>query len=109
MTDSSAVAASSTLVSNGNWFERIAIVALLTVLADWLFFRQHVGVSLALFIVAVPPCRSRPHRRCRRPTPYAVVLVAALLPSLEDINVISVLITAVFGIGCFSRSAWPAR
>ena len=104
MTDSSAVAASPTLVSNGNWFERIVIVALLTALADWLFFRQHVGVSLALFIVALATAvLAANHTRAdaREPTPYAVILVAALLPSLEDINVMSVLVAA-FGIGCFA-------
>src|SRR4029453_17509981 len=91
MTDSSAVATSPTLVRNGNWFERIAIVALLTALADWLFFRQHVGLSLALFIVALATAvLAANHTRAdaREPTPYAVVLVAALLPSLEDINVV---------------------
>ena len=104
MTDSSAVAASPTLVSNGNWFERIVIVALLTALADWLFFRQHVGVSLVLFIVALATAvLAANHTRAdaREPTPYAVVLVAALLPSLEDTNVMSVLVAA-FGIGCFA-------
>jgi hypothetical protein len=104
MTDSSAAAASLAVVSNRNWFERIAIVALLTALADWLFFRQHVGVSFALFIVALATAvLAANHTRAdaRDPTPYAVVLIAALLPSLEDINVMSVLIAA-FGIGCFA-------
>lgn len=104
MTDSSAVAASPALVSNGNWFERIALVALLTALADWLFFRQHVGVSLALFILVLATAvLAANHARAdsRNPTPYLVILIAALLPSLEDINVMSVLIAA-FGIGCFA-------
>jgi hypothetical protein len=104
MTDSSAAAASPTLVSNGNWLERIAIVALLTALADWLFFRQFVGISLTLFIAALAAAvlaASHTDADARAPTPYAVILVAALLPSLEDINVLSVLV-AVFGIGCFA-------
>src|SRR5262245_22240546 len=104
MTDSSAAAASPTLVSNGNWLEKIAIVALLTTLADWLFFRQYVGVSLTLFIAALAAAvlaANHTGADARNPTPYAVILVAALLPSLEDINVMSVLIAA-FGIGCFA-------
>ena len=105
MTDSSAVAASPTLVSNGNWPWRIAVVAILTALADWLFFRQHVGISLALFVArarrrraAGEPHRSKPPRAASL---YAGILVAALLPSLEDFNVMSVLIAAL-GIGCFA-------
>lgn len=103
MTDSSAVAANPTLVGS-NWFERIALVALLTALADFLFFRQYVGVSLVLFIIALAAAALAANHTgddARVPTPYAVILVAALLPGLEDINVMSVLIAA-FGIGCFA-------
>ena len=53
MTDSSAVAATPVLTSHDNWPWRIAVVAILTALADWLFFRQDVGVSLALFVFAL--------------------------------------------------------
>jgi hypothetical protein len=78
MTDSSAVAANPTLVSNGNWLERIAIVALLTALADWLFFRQYVGISLTLFVLALAAAvlaANHASAEARVPTPYAVILL----------------------------------
>ena len=53
MTDSSAVATNPTIPVRGGWPWRIALVAILTAFADWLFFRQVVGVSLALFVLAV--------------------------------------------------------
>jgi hypothetical protein len=103
MTDSSAVA-SPTLVSNSNWPWRIALVAILTALADWLFFRQHVGISFTLFIAALGVAvllANRTGAGHRARIVYAGILVAALLPSVESVNVMSVLI-AVFGIGCFA-------
>ena len=92
MTDSSALAASPTLVSNGNWFERIALVALLTALADWLFFRQHVGVSLVLFIVALATAvLAANHTREQMPAsppPTSSFWLRRCCQSLEDTNVI---------------------
>ncbi|HZO48041.1 MAG TPA: DUF4173 domain-containing protein [Xanthobacteraceae bacterium] len=104
MTDSSAVAASPTLVSSGNWPWRIAIVTLLAAFADWLFFRQYVGVSLALFIGALGVAvlvANGAGASGRERILYAGILVGATLPGFEDINVMSVLIAA-FGIGCFA-------
>jgi hypothetical protein len=104
MTDSSATAASPAIASHRNWLERIVIVALLTALADWLFFRQYVGVSLTLFIAVLAAAvlaANHTGADARNPAPYAVILVAALLPSLEDVNAMSVLIAA-FGIGWFA-------
>jgi Domain of unknown function (DUF4173) len=103
MTDSGAVA-SPTLVSNGNWPWRIALVAVLTALADWLLFRQHVGIAFTLFIVALGVAvllANRTGAGHRARMIYAGILVAALLPSVESVNVMSVLI-AMFGIGCFA-------
>ena len=62
---------------------------MLTALADWLFFRQAIGVSLTLFVLAVAAGvvlanRIDAHRRVLRL--YGVILVAALLPSFEDFN-----------------------
>src|SRR5262245_48004589 len=104
MTDSNAMAANPALVSNSNWPWRIAIVALLTVLADWLFFREYVGISLVLFVLALGIAVvlvNRTGAGLRARIIYAGILVAVLLPCLEDSNVMSVLI-AVFGIGCFA-------
>jgi hypothetical protein len=104
MTDSSAMAAGPTLVSQGNWPWRIALVALLTALADWLFIRQFVGISFTLFIVALGVAvllADRAGASLRQRIIYAGILIVALLPSAEAVNIISVLI-AVFGIGCFA-------
>jgi hypothetical protein len=110
MTDSSAVAASPAIVSNGNWPWRIAIVALLTALADWLFFRRFVGVSFVLFIFALGVAvllANRTGAGLREHIIYAGILIVALLPSIEDINAISALM-AVLGIACFALGVTAA-
>ena len=87
-----------------NWPWLLALVAILTALADWLFFRQAVGVSLTLFVLAlgVAVLLANGIATSRRGLLlYAGILVIAVFPSLEDFNVISVLI-AVLGIGVFA-------
>jgi hypothetical protein len=104
MTDGSAVAANPTIVSSNNWPWRIAVIAILTALADWLLFRQFVGIAFALFIAALGVAVLLVNRTAasgRARIVYAGILVVALLPSLESVNIISVLIAA-FGIGCFA-------
>jgi Domain of unknown function (DUF4173) len=104
MTDSSVAATNSTLAIPGRWPLRITIVAILTALADWLFFRQGIGVSLALFTVAVAGgvLIANPINANRRQLViYGGILFAALLPSVDDFSGISALIAA-FGIGCFA-------
>ena len=50
---SDAIATDSIPTARGGWPWQIAVVVILTALADWLFFRQVVGISLALFVLAV--------------------------------------------------------
>jgi hypothetical protein len=110
MTDSSAVAAAPVHVSKGNWPWRLALVAILTALADWLLFRQHVGIAFPIFILALAAAAllvNRTGAGLRARIVYAGVLVAAILPSLESVNIMSVLIAA-FGIGCFALGATGA-
>ena len=50
---SDVIATNSIASARSSWPWRIAVVVILTAFADWLFFRQIVGVSLALFVLAV--------------------------------------------------------
>lgn len=52
MTDSTAVTENPTLVGN-NWFERIALVALLTALADWLRVVPQIASFQANVIMSI--------------------------------------------------------
>jgi hypothetical protein len=109
--NSSASATSFPFSVLGNWPSRIAAVAVLTALADWLFFRQHVGLSLALFAVAVGAgvLLANPIEGDRRALlRYTGVLIIAILPSLEDFNVLSALV-AILGLGAFALGVAAAR
>jgi Domain of unknown function (DUF4173) len=111
MTDSgNAVATNPAVPIRESWPWRIALVVILTALADWLFFRQAIGVSLTLFVLAVAAGvllanRIDAHRRVLRI--YGIILFAALLPSFEDFNAMSALI-AVLGIACFALGVTAA-
>lgn len=110
MTDTSVIATSSILPVRGSWPWRIIIVAFLAALADWLFFRHVVGVSLALFVLAVAAgvlLANQIEASRREMLLYAGILVVAVLPSLEDFNVMSALIAAL-GTGCFALGATAA-
>jgi hypothetical protein len=105
MTDSSnVVATDSILPVRASWPLRIAIVAILTALADWLFFRQTIGLSLPLFILAVAASvllANRISASGRALLLCGGIHFAALLPSLEDFNFMSALMAAL-GIGGFA-------
>ena len=110
MTDSTVAATQSILPVPGSWPWRIALVVILTALADWLFFRQAIGVSLTLFVLTVAASvllANRIDANHRELLLYSGILVAAVLPSIEDFNVISGLMAAL-GIGCFALGATAA-
>jgi Domain of unknown function (DUF4173) len=100
-----AIAAARSIFSmRSQWPCRIAAVVILTALADWLFFRQSVGATLALFVVAIGlgvlfthPTEARRWKLL----PYLGVLIAAAIPVVEDVNVLSAPI-ATLGIACFA-------
>jgi hypothetical protein len=111
MTDN-CIAATATpahaLSSRDAW--SIALGAFLTVLADWLFFRQSVGISLALFVMAVSVSvllANRVEANRRTVLLHLGVLIVALLPLLEAVSVFSVLI-AVVGLAWFALSMTTA-
>src|SRR4029079_5246453 len=105
-----AIAPQPTVSVHGNWPWRIAVVAVLTALADWLFFRQVVGVSFALFVLAVGAgvlATNRIDVNVRAFLLHAGILAAAVLPVLEDFNVMSALI-ALVGIVVFALGVWAS-
>jgi hypothetical protein len=81
----------------GKWLIKMGSAAALVTLADWLLFRHAVGISLAIFAVAlaVAVMLAAPARAERRDLLLAsAVLVLALLPLIEEPNTLSVLILA---------------
>jgi Domain of unknown function (DUF4173) len=83
---------------------RIVLVIVLTMIADWLLFGQPVGISLALFVLAVAAgilAANRSETDIRTTLICSGLLVAAVLPLAEDVNVMTVL-SAAFGLGSFS-------
>ena len=110
MTDSTIVATNPPLSIPGSWPWRIALVAILTALTDWLFFRQAIGVSLTLFVLALAAgvlLANRIDASRRELQLYGGIFVTALLPSLDDFNVMSALMAAL-GIGCFALGVTAA-
>jgi Domain of unknown function (DUF4173) len=82
---------------------RIGLVVALTAIADWLLFDQPIGISLALFVLTVAAGIVAVHRGeigIGTTLVCGGLLVAAVLPLAEDVNVITVL-SAVFGLGGF--------
>lgn len=103
MTDNCIAATPAPAISSRDALS-IALGAVLTVLADWLFFRQSVGISLALFAVAVAVSvvlANRVEASRRALLLHLGVFVVAVLPLLETVNVFSVLIAGA-GLAWFA-------
>ena len=66
----------------------LALLLVLILLADVLFYRQSVGLSLALFALALVAAAQR---RTPRPAPLAV-LILSLLPVIDHVQLLSVVI-----------------
>jgi hypothetical protein len=67
-------------------------------LADWLFYGWQIGISLALFfgvlgVVAVASNRGRATRNNQ--VAMSALFVAGLLPLIEDVNILSVIVSAL--------------
>jgi hypothetical protein len=89
--------------ATGWLWRRLLVTIACTAFADWLLYRQHVGLSLALFlaVLAIAAAYSNPIRAGRRAKTIAsAVLAAGLMAVLEDLNLLSfsfgVLGTALF-------------
>ena len=84
-----------------------------TALADWLFYLHHPGISVAIFLAALCAAAllTNPVRASWTEFSAAiVVLAAALLPTIEDFGLLS-LVFAVAGASVFAllTTGWPAR
>jgi hypothetical protein len=83
---------------------KLALAFGLAALADWLFWNQRIGLSMALFAVAVLGSSTLANLRAlerRRSVIAAAVLFGALLPALEELNFLSF----VFGVAGLIVSA----
>jgi len=89
---------------------RIVLVIMLTAIADWLLFDQPVGISLLLFVLIVAAgIMAASHREIdiRATLIGGGILVAAILPLAEDVNVMT-LLSATFGLGGFALATTAA-
>ncbi|MBV8746348.1 MAG: DUF4173 domain-containing protein [Xanthobacteraceae bacterium] len=97
----------------GSKIPLLSAAAVVTALADWLFYRHQPGISVAIFLTAL--CATvlvtNPVRASRTEFAVAIaVLAAALVPAIEDFGLLS-LVFAVAGASIFALLAtgWPAR
>jgi hypothetical protein len=75
-----------------------AAAAVCVALADWLFYRWQVGISLAIFLAVLGIVAAAGNRvRATRHTQIVTValFVAGLLPLIEDISILSVTVGAL--------------
>ncbi|QPF91093.1 DUF4153 domain-containing protein [Bradyrhizobium commune] len=74
---------------------KVGLTLALAALADWLFYGERIGLSLTLFAIAII-CVSLLFNHAtldfRRAVTGATILVAGLVPAIEELNVLSVLI-----------------
>ncbi len=95
---------SSMLLLKGSIERTLVIVAAVTALGDWLFYRHTVGISLPLFVVALASgvLLGNPVRGDRRAMLAAMgVLLAALLPLVDGLSPIALLFGAA-GVAYFA-------
>lgn len=74
---------------------KVGLALLLAALADWLFYGQRIGLSLTLFAIAlagVSALSNHAALNLRRAMIGAAILVAGLVPVIEELNALSFLI-----------------
>jgi hypothetical protein len=92
--------------SRGLYWRRAAVASLFAASADWLFFGHVLGVSIAVFatIVVGGALIANPVTVSARSVALAMgVLVACLLPSVEECSVFSIGF-AIAGVSFFARA-----
>lgn len=81
---------------------RLAIALGLAALADWLFYNERIGISLALFAAVLTGCSLFANRAAssgRRALLAAAVATAGLIPAIEELNPLSLaLLVLALGI-----------
>ncbi|RXT33577.1 DUF4153 domain-containing protein [Bradyrhizobium betae] len=74
---------------------KVGLALVLAALADWLFYGERIGLSLTLFAIAIA-CVSALFNHAtldlRRAMIGAAILVAGLVPAVEELNMLSFLI-----------------
>ena len=103
MADFTAPASNAGSVQEGTFPVKAAIVLALAALADWLFYGHGIGISAAIFAVAVA-CGSLLANLAtlnrKQVLPAGVLLLVALVPAIEEFNVASLtFIVLALGIG----------
>jgi len=92
MTDFSAPASNAGSVQEGTFPVKAAIVLALAALADWLFYGHVIGISAAIFAVAVA-CGSLLANLAtlnrKQVPPAGALLLGALVPAVEELNLAS--------------------
>ena len=92
MADFTAPASNAGSVHEGTFPVKAAIVLALAALADWLFYGHGIGISAAIFAVAVA-CGSLLANLAtlnrKQVLPAGVLLLVALVPAIEEFNVAS--------------------
>jgi hypothetical protein len=82
---------------------RFAIALGLAALADWLFYGERIGMSFALFAIALMGCSLLANRAAtdgRRMLLAGIVLIAGIIPAIEELNLLSFAFTVLaLGVG----------
>jgi uncharacterized protein DUF4153 len=71
---------------------RPAVAIGLAALADWLFYNEYVGISVVIFAIALAGCSLLTNSAAmdrRRLLMAGLVLLAGLVPAVEDVNALS--------------------
>jgi len=111
-----AVASPDESFDSDRWPLKLALIAALTALADWLFFRREIGISLGVFVIALGAAvliasPTWPHRR--EMFAATAALIAALVPLVEATNpfsiALSVIGAAYFALVASVRASGPLR
>ncbi|WP_439359799.1 DUF4153 domain-containing protein [Bradyrhizobium sp. DASA03007] len=91
----STIAADIQPIRHSSIAAKLGCTLALAALADWLFYGERIGLSLTLFAIATV-CVSVPFNHdsldSRRATIGAAILVAGLVPAIEELNTLSFLI-----------------
>ncbi|MHC2333068.1 hypothetical protein ACVIW0_002357 [Bradyrhizobium sp. USDA 4454] len=77
---------------------KVAVMLALAALADWLFYDQHLGLSVVIFAIALTSASlivNLGHLEHRRLLLAGSIVLTGLLPALEDINAASLVIIAL--------------
>ena len=103
MADFTAPASNASSVQEGTFPVKAAIVLALAALADWLFYGHGIGISAAIFAVAVA-CGSLLANLAtlnrKQVLPAGALLLVALVPAIEEFNVASLaFMVLALGIG----------